>query len=137
MQTFVYIINYFINFLTAKSYKNSRYPYKTVIRFFVREFIKHPSVKTHLPFQPFQSLRGVAELALLKQSSHYISQTSGFPLCFIMVRSCFKVTFQRLKDGGELVLLLNSRRFSNLRKGYVPISLPSERRETKNFSNLI
>ena len=81
---------------------------------------KHPSVKTHLPFQPFQSLRGVAELASLKQSSHYIPQTSGFPLCFIMVRSCFKVTFQRLKDGGELVLLLNSRRFSNLRKGYVP-----------------
>jgi|GEM_PF-3732295 len=60
---------------------------------------KHPSVKTHLPFQPFQSLRGVAELASLKQSSHYIPQTSGFPLCFIMVRSYFKVTLPLILGG--------------------------------------
>ena len=74
----LYVINYFINFLTAKSYKNSRHPYKTVIRFFVREFIKHPSVKPHLPFHLSPCLKGTAELALLKQSSFSYLQTARY-----------------------------------------------------------
>ena len=36
---------------------------------------KHPSVKTHLPFQPFQSLRGVAELASLRHP-HNVSRAT-------------------------------------------------------------
>ena len=48
-----------INFLTAKSYKNSRTWYKTIIQIFVREFYEHPSVNFHLPLQLFLCLQGL------------------------------------------------------------------------------
>ena len=55
--------------MTAKSYKNSRTWYKTVIQIFVREFYEHPSVNFHLPLQLFLCLQGLWNSLKLKYAT--------------------------------------------------------------------
>ena len=55
--------------MTAKSYKNSRTWYKTVIQIFVREFFEHPSVNFHLPLQLFPRLQGLWNSLKLKYAT--------------------------------------------------------------------